>query len=407
MNKSYSGRSVKRSAFKKRNYKGGSWRAGGGRRNGGNRGRSQVIDPSRFVKAAKVQEQVEYVPKNGFGDFALAHQIQKNLTHKGYLTPTQIQDQSIPAALSGSDIVGIANTGTGKTAAFLLPMLNALAKNQSQPMLVLAPTRELAQQIDQEFRQFAFGMKIFSAVLIGGSSFGRQLGELRRRPAMIIGTPGRIKDHLERGTLKLDTVQAIALDEVDRMLDMGFINDIRTILGKTPADKQSFFFSATMSPTIEGLIRTFTHDPVNIMAKTADTSDNVEQSVVRFGSESDKVEKLHDVLIEETTQKVLVFRETKRSVEKLKDALAQRGFDVETMHGNKSQGQRQRALRKYKQSEVSIMIATDVAARGIDVADITHVVNYDVPQTYDDYTHRIGRAGRAGRQGFALTFVRG
>jgi ATP-dependent RNA helicase DeaD len=240
---------------------------------------------------------------------------------------------------------------------------------------------------------------------IGGVPIGAQLRDLRSSPEIVIGTPGRIKDHLERGTLKLNDVTNVVLDEVDRMLDMGFIVDIKTILAKLPAEKQALFFSATLSPTIERLINDFTDSPVSVMAKTAETSDNVDQSVIRYNASSEKIDKLHELLIAEGVQKALIFGETKRSVERLSNELVSRGFKAEAMHGDKTQGQRQRALSKFREDRVNILVATDVAARGIDVDGITHVVNYDLPQTYDDYTHRIGRAGRAGNKGYAVTFV--
>jgi superfamily II DNA/RNA helicase len=218
-------------------------------------------------------------------------------------------------------------------------------------------------------------------------------------------TPGRIKDHMERGTLDLSSFNMVVLDEVDRMLDMGFLPDVRFILSSLGTPRQSFFFSATMEPNIEQLIRTFTHDPIVISVKTGVTSDNVEQGVVEYGGSHEKIEKLHDLLNQEHVAKVLVFDDTQRSVERLSEELVARGFKANAIHGGKSQGQRQRALKQFKDDHINVLVATDVAARGIDVADITHVINYSQPQTYDDYVHRIGRAGRAGKTGNALTFV--
>jgi superfamily II DNA/RNA helicase len=242
-------------------------------------------------------------------------------------------------------------------------------------------------------------------LLIGGTPMNRQLRDLQRRPEIIIGTPGRVKDHMERGTLKLHDVKTAVLDEVDRMLDMGFINDIREILSNLPKERQSLFFSATLSPTIEQLISTFTASPTTIMARTSETSDNVEQSIMHYFEKTDKIDKLHDLLNKEEVERTLIFCETKRGSEALSKELVIRGFTSDAMHGNKSQSQRQRALKKFKDGHVRILVATDVAARGIDVDGITHVVNYDLPQTYDDYTHRIGRTGRAGTTGNAITFI--
>ena len=384
----------------------------GGRSSGGSRGRSggskfskQYINPSRFIQAAKPSDAVEYESKHTFNDFHIDDLLKRNVIAKGYINPSPIQDQAIPLGLEGKDIVGIANTGTGKTAAFGLPMLHKLMNDKDSHALVIAPTRELAQQIEEECRSIARGSGLAAAILIGGSPMGPQLRDLRFNPNLVIGTPGRIKDHIERGTLDLSKFDIVVLDEVDRMLDMGFITDIRFILDVLATPRQSFFFSATMEPSIEQLIRTFLHDPVMISVKTGVTSDNVEQAVVEYGSSHEKIEKLHDILNKEEVAKVLVFDDTQRSVERLSEELVARGFKANAIHGGKSQGQRQRALKQFKDNHINVLVATDVAARGIDVADITHVINYSQPQTYDDYVHRIGRAGRAGRTGNALTFV--
>lgn len=402
-------RSRRRSSSAARNrsrkYSGGTKDSNRRNHNSKPRRRGQYINPERFVKAAKPVKLTVYAPKHSFEDFKINDLLKRNLRSRGYEFPTQIQDKAMPLGLEGKDVIGVANTGTGKTASFLLPLLNNLMVNRSKKALIIAPTRELAQQISKESRVFSRGGKIYDTLLIGGVSIRPQLNDLHRNPQVIIGTPGRIKDHLERGSLRLDLVSTIVLDEVDRMLDMGFIKDIRMILGKLPEKRQSFFFSATLSSTIDGLIRTFTQSPVTVMAKTAETSDNVEQSVVRYNEKTDKMNKLHDLLISEEAQKTLIFCETKYGSDRLSKELVQKGFTSDAMHGNKSQGQRQRALRKFSGGEVEILVATDVAARGIDVNGITHVINYDIPHTYDDYTHRIGRTGRGNNIGHAVTFV--
>lgn len=368
-------------------------------------GRKEYIHPSRFVQAARPRNEAPYVSTHTFADFAVSPLIQANVARKGITTPTPIQDQAIPHGLLGKDIVGIANTGTGKTIAFAIPVLERLMNNPESRVLIMAPTRELAQQIEAECRVIGKGMPLYSALLIGGAAMGPQLRDLRGKPRIVIGTPGRIKDHLERGTLNLSRFDVVVLDEVDRMLDMGFIADMKTILQQLAPTRQSLFFSATMEPKVRALINDFTVDALTISVKTGDTSDNVEQDIVPYTSAGDKIEKLHDLLIKEHVAKVLVFDETQRGVERLNQNLQARGFQTDAIHGGKSQGQRQRALAKFKRSEVKILVATDVAARGIDVADITHVINYSTPQAYEDYVHRIGRAGRAGRIGYALTFV--
>jgi len=379
----------------------------GRRSSGPKRGgrRSEYINPSRFVAVAKPAPVSEHAIKHRFQDFDIDERLKSNMTAKGFVTPSPIQDQAIPLALSGQDVIGLANTGTGKTAAFAVPVLHALMTRQQAKALIIAPTRELAQQIEQECRSISKGGNIRDALLIGGTNMGPQLRDLRNQPRMVIGTPGRIKDHIERGTLKLEQFNLVVLDEVDRMLDMGFVNDITSILHRLAPKRQSFFFSATMDPRVQGLIGTFANDPQTVSVKSGDSSDHVNQDVVRYSGNTDKMDKLHDILIKDEVAKVIVFDETQRNVEKLSRELIARGFSADSIHGGKSQGQRKRALQGFKASQTTVLVATDVAARGIDVVDITHVINYTQPNSYQDYVHRIGRAGRAGRIGHALTFV--
>lgn len=362
------------------------------------------INPSRFIKAARPVEAEAYQPRHRFSDFAMDPLLQASVSAKGFTTPSPIQDQAIPAGLAGQDVIGVANTGTGKTVAFAIPVLQKLITNPRSKALIMAPTRELAQQIQDECKALARGSGLFGALLIGGAAMNPQLKDLRNRPSIVIGTPGRIKDHMERGTLDLSGFNLVVLDEVDRMLDMGFVNDMRFILGRLAPVRQSFFFSATLDIKVAALIRDFSTDPVTISVKTGETTDNVDQNVVAYGSKGEKIEKLHDLLIAHGV-KALVFDDTQRSVERLSKDLLTRGFPVDAIHGGKSQAQRQRALNRFKKGEIDVLVATDVAARGIDISDITHVINYSTPKTYDDYVHRIGRAGRAGRTGYALTFV--
>ena len=375
--------------------------------NAGRRRRGQYINPARFIKEAQPVTHDEYNSTYTFSDFKLHPILAKNLLSKGYQTPSPIQDQTIPLILEGKDIVGIAATGTGKTGAFAIPLLHKLLSDKQAKVLIVTPTRELAQQVFTECHSIAKGANIDAAVLIGGSPMGRQLRDLRANPQIAIGTPGRIKDHLERRTLKLDTFNHIVLDEVDRMLDMGFVNDIRTILNHVTKKRQSLFFSATLDNRVRGLIETFSNNPQTVKLQNNDTSVNVHQDVVRLHANDKKIDKLFGLLQgpESTIKKAIIFDDTQRSVERLKTELSIRGFEVDAIHGGKSQGQRMRALRRFKDSDVTILVATDVAARGIDVPDITHVINYTVPQSYEDYIHRIGRTGRANQVGYALTFV--
>ncbi len=374
---------------------------------GSRKPRKQYIHPSKFVQIATSQSAAPYSPVHTFADFAVAPLIKKNIAAKGFVRPTPIQDQTIPLVLEDRDIIGIADTGTGKTAAFGIPLLHQLMTNPTDKTLIMAPTRELAQQIDEDFRSIARGSGLLGALLIGGVGIGPQIGALRANPQIIIGTPGRIKDHIDRGTLQLNSINKVVLDEVDRMLDMGFINAIRRILQELPTHRQSSFFSATIDVKVAELIKQFAKDPVTVSIKSNSSSENVNQGVITYISKEEQIDKLHNLLLQSEVEKILVFDETQRSVERLSKVLLSRGFKTDAIHGGKSQGQRKRALSKFKSNEVNILVATDVAARGIDVSDITHVINYSIPQSYDDYIHRIGRTGRAGRIGHALTFVAG
>ena len=367
--------------------------------------RKENIHPSKFVKKANLQEQEVYKSQHSFEDFDVVPILKKNILKKGFTAPSPIQDKTIPIGLEGKDIIGIANTGTGKTVAFVIPVLNKLLKNKESRVLIVAPTRELAQQILDEIKTLLKGMGLYHALLIGGSSMHVQLKDMKRNPHIVVGTPGRIQDHIKRKTIDLRKFDTVVLDEVDRMLDMGFVNDMRSILGKIARNHQSFYFSATMDDKVRQLIDEFSHNPEMISVKTGNTSDSVDQNVVKYKSKEQKIEKLHEVLSENYTSKVIIFDETKRGVDRLSKDLVKRGFKTDAIHGNKSQRQREKALARFKASQTTVLVATDVAARGIDVKDITHVINYSTPQSYDDYVHRIGRAGRAGQIGYALTFI--
>lgn len=380
--------------------------SGGGRNSGGKRGpKKDYIHPSKFVKKAAPVAEAEYTATHTFTDFDVHSLLHDNIARMGFVTPSPIQDQSIPIGLEGKDIIGIANTGTGKTVAFAIPVLHRLLTDQSARALIVAPTRELAQQIEEECKQVGKGSGILGALLIGGANMNPQLRDLRANPQIVIGTPGRIKDHLERGSLKLSDFNIAVLDEVDRMLDMGFVEDVSDILGQLHGDRQSFFYSATMDRKVRDLIEFFSHEPVTVSVKTGDTTDNVHQDIVCYESMGDKIDQLHNILVNPEVSKVIVFDDTQRAVERLSKELQGRGFKADDIHGGKSQAQRQRALNRFKKDEVTILVATDVAARGIDVKDVSHVINYSTPQNYETYVHRIGRAGRAGNIGHALTFV--
>ena len=368
--------------------------------------KTNTIPVEKFINQHVTSAKTEvYQPTHRFTDFRFDQRINNNLKARGYVTPTPIQDQSLLPILQGRDLIGLANTGTGKTAAFLLPIIQAKLQRQPGKALVVVPTRELATQILDEFKIFSAGTPIRAAVCVGGANINRQIQALRQQPQLIVGTPGRLKDLYNQRKLPLEQCSTFVLDEVDRMLDMGFIHDIRFLAEKLPSKRQSLCFSATMTKDIEALAHTFLHDPVTVSVRTRETSDHVRQDVVYLKDKEHKVHKLKELLDMPEFQKVLVFGGTKWGVEKLAQNLQKSAIRATAIHGNKSQPQRQRALNDFKSDKVRVLIATDVAARGIDVPNVSHVINFDIPQTYDEYIHRIGRTGRANNVGQALTFV--
>ncbi|MEK7497756.1 MAG: DEAD/DEAH box helicase [Patescibacteria group bacterium] len=354
-------------------------------------------------RAAELVEEV-YEPKHSFNDFALDPRLKENIVSHGYTIPTPIQDQTIPSLLEGRDVVGIAATGTGKTAAFLIPLINKVANDSSQKVLIVAPTRELAVQIDKELRLLANKMGIYSTICIGGVSIGPQIYSLQRGSQFVIGTPGRLQDLEAQRRLNFSIFKTIVLDEVDTMLDMGFVHEISYIISRLSSPRQSLFFSATISDKVRIVMRGFLDNPITISIKAGQASSNVDQDVIRLNGQQ-KIDVLHDLLTQDGFDKVLVFGRTKWGIEKLSYALSDRGFRVASIHGNKNQNQRQRALEEFKANRVQVLLATDVASRGIDIDDVTHVINFDQPESYEDYVHRIGRTGRANKKGVALTFI--
>lgn len=365
----------------------------------------KTVDVSLLVRKTAQNEVRETQPvKHQFADFLIADQLRRNIAEKGYASPTLIQDEIIPVALQGKDVVGIANTGTGKTAAFLIPLINKIVYNRSQKVLIVVPTRELAVQINDEVKIFTKNMHIFSAVCIGGVSMHQQIQELRKNPHIVIGTPGRLKDLKNQGKLSIALFNNVVLDEVDRMLDMGFITDVRFILSHLPKIRQSLFFSATMSFAIKDIIDTLASNPVMISVKVQETAANIDQDIVKTYGRA-KIDVLQELLGKQNFEKVIIFGRTKWGIEKLSKQLLQRGLNVVSLHGNKNQNQRQRALDLFRRNQATILLATDVVARGIDIDDITHVINYDLPESYDHYVHRIGRTGRNNKKGTALTLV--
>ncbi len=370
------------------------------------RNQGVYIAPDRYVQAAQpVQAEEAYVVQHQFSEFGLESVLTANLVRRGYTTPTPIQDQAMPELLAGKDVIGIANTGTGKTAAFLLPLLNKVILDNEQGVLILAPTRELALQISDEFKLFASGIRVSSCLCIGGQNINSQIFQLRKNPHFVIGTPGRIKDLIQRGEFDTHLFTNVVLDEVDRMLDIGFRQDINFLISKLPPVRQSAFFSATITPQTDAVARSFLQNPVMVQIKQTHPSHNVDQDIIKLKPGENKIDVLHQLLQNAEFSKVMVFGTTKRGINKLELILSQRGVRVASIHGNKSQNARQRSLQIFKSGRVQALLATDVAARGIDIEDVTHVINFDQPQCFDDYIHRIGRTGRAGKAGKALTFV--
>jgi ATP-dependent RNA helicase RhlE len=366
---------------------------------------SKLIDPRLFVRPACQASVEEIAIQHDFVDFNLHPKLLENLRLKGFTKPTPIQDMALKPALSNRDVLGLADTGTGKTAVYVLPILNQLINNPGNTSIIIAPTRELALQIRDEIRSLSFGLSIYSCLLIGGANIYKQMDELRRHPHIYIGTPGRLKDLHTRQVLNLNNTHTVVLDEVDRMLDMGFVKDITALLSLLPKERQTLLFSATINDRVEKIALDFMKNPEKISIKTNAGAQNVDQNVVHTTDKSNKVSTLRGLLCKAEFKKVLVFSRTKHGAENLSRDLEKSGFSAGAIHGNKRQSQRERVLRQFRTNEIKILIATDVAARGLDVKDITHVINFDQPATYDDYIHRIGRTGRAGKTGIALTFV--
>jgi ATP-dependent RNA helicase DeaD len=346
-------------------------------------------------------------PEVTFADLGLSDKVLKALTDVGYETPSPIQAATIPPLLAGRDVVGLAQTGTGKTAAFALPILSRLDLSQKTPQaLVLAPTRELALQVCEAFEKYAAHIRgVHVLPVYGGQGYGVQLSALRRGVHVVVGTPGRIMDHLEKGTLDLSELRFLVLDEADEMLNMGFAEDVETILADTPEDKNVALFSATMPAQIRRISKKYLNDPAEITVKNkTTTSANTTQRYLMV-SYPQKVDALTRILEVENFEGMIVFVRTKNETETLAEKLRARGFSAMAINGDVAQVQRERTVNQLKSGKLDILVATDVAARGLDVERISHVVNYDIPTDTESYVHRIGRTGRAGRKGDAISFV--
>ena len=348
-------------------------------------------------------------PLTSFHDFTLNDAIMRALAEEKYLTPTPIQAQTIPTVMSGRDVIGIAQTGTGKTAAFALPILHRLAASPRPParkscrVLVLSPTRELSGQILGSMRTYGRHLRVRASLAIGGVSMGGQVRTLLNGVDVLVATPGRLLDLVKSNALRLGEVECLVLDEADRMLDMGFIHDIRKIVDKLPVQRQTLMFSATMPRAIAELAAHMLRDPIKVaVAPVASTVERVEQRVIRV-DRSAKPAILIDVLRRETIDRALIFTRTKHGADKVVRGLLRAGIGAEAIHGNKSQNQRERVLAAFRKGEVRTLVATDIAARGIDVDGVSHVVNFDLPNVPETYVHRIGRTARAGAEGVAIS----
>jgi len=366
-----------------------------------------AINPENLIKKPVYVDKSEQAPLQDFESMPLHRALKANILGKGYTNATQIQSETFGHLVEGKDLMGIANTGTGKTGAFLIPIIEQLL-NRPKPFvtLVVVPTRELALQVTEEFNGLAKGLGFYSACFVGGQSIQKDLSRLRKKNHLIIGTPGRLLDLVNRRALRLDNISTLVLDEFDRMLDMGFITDINKIIQQMTERSQTIMFSATVDKSQAGLLSKILRNPVEVKVNPGTAaSDQVHQDIIRVRNGEDKYDLLLGMMDNSEFEKVLIFTETKRLAERLSKKLNASGVRCDQIHGNKSQNYRNNALSKFKKGSIRVLVATDVAARGIDVSDISHVINYQLPMTFDSYVHRIGRTGRAGKMGKALTFI--
>lgn len=341
-----------------------------------------------------------------FAEFGLEPKVLQAITELGFEEATPIQSQSIPIALTGADLIGQAQTGTGKTAAFGIPLISKINREDEKILaLIMAPTRELAIQVSEEIGKLSRFKGLRSLAIYGGQDIGRQIRGLKKKPQIIIGTPGRLLDHINRKTIRLDDVQTVVLDEADEMLDMGFMEDIQSILKLVPEERQTMLFSATMPPNIQRLAKQFLNNPqhVSVIPKQI-SAPLIDQAYIEV-PERQKFEALSRLIDMESPELAIVFGRTKRRVDELSEALQKRGYSADGLHGDLSQNQRDAVMRKFRDGSIDVLVATDVAARGLDVSGVSHVINFDLPQDPESYVHRIGRTGRAGKEGTAWSFV--
>ncbi len=400
-----------------RNRNGGSGGGNRGRSGGGGRGRGRggfkgrkggpAIRHEQLEHVGVPLEEVKYDAPRTFEEMPIHPKLKQNIADLGYEDPTEIQDKTFETVANIEDVIGIANTGTGKTGAFLIPIIHNLLDEDDDifQTLVVLPTRELAEQVEQEFRKLAKGLDLYTICCIGGTPVYKDVKKLRRFHHIVVGTPGRLCDLVRQGVLDLRPFSILVIDEFDRLLDMGFSEDVFFLADEMKDRDQTLLFSATIEPKQEKLIEQLMDEPVELKVSSGtSTAEHITQEIVRC-TRNEKFDKLLEMLETDEFEKVLIFAETKSTVSDIAYKLKKERLKVDEIHGDKSQDYRKKALARFKSNKVDILVATDVAARGLDISDVTQVINYEIPRTYDSYIHRIGRTGRAGKEGHAYTFV--
>ncbi len=370
-------------------------------------GKFSTINPMVFVRKATANNENSYIASRNIKNLPVHRSIITNLLNKGYQNPTEIQDKTLEAILEGKDLIGLAQTGTGKTGAFLIPLINNLLNNKAAfQVMVVAPTRELAIQTDREFQMISKGLNLFSTSLIGGTSVNMDLRKLRRPCHFVIGTPGRLTDMVRQGALNLNNFSTLVLDEFDRLLEMGFSHDINQLVDGMSNRQQTILFSATEDKSQKQLLNKLLDNAVEIRVRKGNSSPGtIDQDIVSVNNGENKMDVLLSMLRDNTFKKVLLFAETKRRVSRICRDLRRAGIKADEIHGDKSQNYRTNALNSFKNMKIQVLVATDVASRGLDISQVSHVINYQQPRNMDSYIHRIGRTGRAGKSGKAITFI--
>lgn len=367
---------------------------------------SSIKNPSSLVKKATAIKKDTFISESTFDSSSLHSKLKANIKAKGYKHLTEIQDRSVDHILKKKNLIGIASTGTGKTGAFLIPIIQQILTHRNTSALVIVPTRELAQQVQDEFLSLTKGLDLYSSCFIGGINIKKDISKAKKKNHLIIATPGRLNDLIYRNEINIKHTSILVLDEFDRMLDMGFINDVRKISSEMSNRNQTVLFSATVAKQQEKLIKEFIENPIRINASSGlNSSDNVDQDIIKVTESQNKFELLLKLLNKNPLEKIILFAETKRTADKISIKLIKSGFLSDAIHGGKSQNYRNKVIKLFKSGKTNILVATDIAARGIDIDNVSLVINYQIPMSMDSYIHRIGRTGRAGKTGKAFTFI--